>query len=107
MVEKRRPRLGPIKEVGYIEKGGGEVKYSTEGWRFFVAGRRRNALLRMRRLCRPLQAVIIEEFIRQDVEVPYSQDDIEQNLDKGLSHYTVAPYQHVIFECQPAKEGAR
>jgi hypothetical protein len=104
MVEKRRPRRGPVKEVGYIEKGGGELKYSTEGWRLFVAARRRGALWRMRRVCRPLKAVISEEFVRQDVEVPYSQDDVEQNLDKGLSHYTVAPHQHIVFECEPPKE---
>lgn len=107
MVEKRRPRRGPVKEVGYIEKGGGEVKYSTEGWRPFVASRRRGALWRMRRVCSPLKAVISEEFVRQDVAVPYSQDDVDQSLGKGLEHYTVAPYQHIVFECEPPQEESK
>lgn len=107
MLEKRRPRRGPVKEVGYIEKGGGEVRYSTEGWAPFVAGRRRNALRRIRWACRPLKAVISEEFARQDVDVPYSQDDIEQNMSKGLEHYKVAPYQHIVFECEQPQEAVK
>ena len=31
-VERRRPRKGPVKEVGYVEYGGGQVRYSSEGW---------------------------------------------------------------------------
>lgn len=106
MVEKRRPRSGPVKEVGYIEKGSGEVKYSIEGWGWFVAGRRRNALRRMRKVCKPLKAVVIDEFTRQDVEVRYNNEDVNQNLDKGLDHYTVAPYEHIVFECEHPKEAA-
>jgi hypothetical protein len=104
MIERRKPRKGPIEEVGYIEMGGGEVKYSIEGWRPFVASRRRNALWRMKRVCRPLKAVITDEFIRQGVAVPYSQDDLEQNIGKGIDHYTVAPFQHIVFECQKLQE---
>lgn len=113
MVEKHRPRTGPVKEVGYIDKGRGEVKYSTEGWGLWVAGRRRNALRRMRKVCKPLKAVITDEFTRQDVEVPYNNEDVHENLDKGLNHYTVAPFEHIVFECeqpqkeQPAKEAAQ
>jgi hypothetical protein len=98
-VTKRRPRKGPVKEVGWVELGGGEVKYSMDGWGLWVRGRRFSALRRMRRICRPLKAVIIDEFTRQDVQVPYSSEDIQVNVDRGLDHYTVAPYEHIVFEC--------
>lgn len=104
-VAKRRPRRGPVAEVGWIELGGGEVKYSSEGWKLWVRGRRASALRRMRRICRPLKAVIIDEFTRQDVQVPYASEDVQLNLDKGLDHYTVAPYEHIVFECHDNKAG--
>lgn len=98
-VTKRRPRKGPVQEVGWVELGGGEVKYSMDGWKLWVRGRRASALRRMRRICRPLKAVVIDEFTRQDVQVPYSSEDIQVNVDRGLDHYTVAPYEHIVFEC--------
>ena len=98
-VAKRKPRRGPVKEVGWIDAGGGEVKYSIDGWSLWVKGRRFSALRRMRRICKPLKPVIVDEFTRQDVQVPYSSEDIELNMDRGLEHYTMAPYEHIIFEC--------
>ena len=35
-VERRKPRKGPIKEVGFVDMGGGSVRYSTDGWKWFV-----------------------------------------------------------------------
>jgi len=104
-VSRNRPRRGPVAEVGWLEPGGGEVKYSNEGWKLWVKGRRASALRRMRRICRPLKAKIIDEFTRQDVQVPYSSEDIDVNLDRGLDHYTVAPYEHIVFECYDPKAG--
>ncbi|MEK7858337.1 MAG: hypothetical protein AAB320_04265 [Elusimicrobiota bacterium] len=99
IVEKKKPRKGPIPEVGYIDTGGGEVKYSIEGWPLWVKARRRTALRRMRRVCGKLKAVITDEFTRQDVEVPYSGEDVKDNLAKGMKHYTVAPFEHIVFDC--------
>ncbi|MDD5658203.1 MAG: hypothetical protein PHF00_13210 [Elusimicrobia bacterium] len=98
-VRKNRPRKGPIREVGYVDLGGGEVRYSMEGWSWFVAGRRRDALRRMRRVCRGLHPVITEEIAREDVDVPFAQDDISVTLDRGSEHYAVAPFIHIAFEC--------
>lgn len=99
-VAKRRPRKGPVAEVGYIDVGGGEVRYSIEGWGLWVKARRASALRRARRICKPLKAVIVDEFTRQELDVPYSHDDIKENIDRGLSHYNLAPYEHLVFECQ-------
>lgn len=103
-VAKRRPRKGPVAEVGYIDVGGGEVRYSIEGWGLWVKARRASALRRARRICKPLKPVIVDEFTRQELDVPYSNDDIKENIDRGLSHYTLAPYEHLVFECQAEKE---
>lgn len=100
-VAKRRPRRGPVAEVGYIDPGGGEVRYSVEGWGLWVKGRRASALRRARRICKPLKAVIVDEFTRQELDVPYSHDDLKDNIDRGLSHYNLAPYEHLMFECRP------
>jgi hypothetical protein len=98
-VRKEPPRKGPVREVGYVDTGGGEVRYSMDGWSWFVAGRRRDALRRMRKVCQRLHAVVVDEFIRDDADVPYSQDDIIVTLDRGSDHYSVAPYTHIEFEC--------
>ena len=99
-VEKKRPRKGPVPEVGYVDTGGGEVRYSEDGWGLVVAGRRREALRKMRRVCRGLNARITDEFTHQDVDVAYSNDDLAPNMEKGLDHYNVSAYHHIVFECQ-------
>lgn len=104
MVKKERPRKGPVPEVGFIETGGGEVRYSTEGWGLVVAIRRSGARRRMRRVCKGLEVKITDEFAREDVEVPYSGDDLAPNLEKGLEHYNLAPFQHIVFECVPKEK---
>lgn len=99
MVKKERPRKGPVPEVGLVETGKGEVRYSAEGWGLVVAIRRRVALRRMRRFCKGFEAKIQDEFTREDVDVPYHGDDLAPNLERGLEHYQLAPYHHILFEC--------
>lgn len=106
-VRRNPPRRGPVAAVGYVDSGGGEVRYSIEGWSWFVAGRRRDALRRMRKICRPLKPLIVDEATRQDADVSYSQEDLDVNMDRGIEHFTVAPYVHYVFECvRPAGAGA-
>lgn len=101
MVEQRPPRQGPIPEVGLIERGRGEARYSTEGWGWVIALRRRTALAKIRRFCKGMKFEIVEEFTRDDVEVPYTQGELDANLGKGLRHYRVDSFHHVVFECAP------
>jgi hypothetical protein len=100
-VEKKKPRRGPVPEVGIVDPGGGEVRYSTEGWDLIVSGRRLTAKRKMKRVCKPLKAKIVDEYTREDIQVPYSGDDLAANMEKGLEHYEVSPYHHIVFECLP------
>lgn len=101
-VERRRPRKGPIKEVGFVDMGGGNVRYSTEGWSWFVAGRRRHALRLMRRNCgKKLAPQVLDEYLRQDADIAYAGEDISTNLDKGMEHFRIAPFEHMVYECRP------
>lgn len=101
-VERRRPRKGPIKEVGFVDQGGGKVRYSVEGWGWFVAGRRRDALRRIRRNCgKQLAPQILDEYLSQDADIAYAGEDITTNLDKGMDHFKIAPFQHIVYECRP------
>jgi hypothetical protein len=99
-VRQDPPRKGPVKEVGYVYYGGGEVRYSDEGWDWFVAGRRRDAWRRMRHICGKLKPAIVEESNREDADVPYSQEDIQVTMREGTEHFIVAPFTHLVFECQ-------
>ena len=101
-VERRRPRKGPIKEVGFVDPGGGTVRYSVEGWGWFVAGRRRDALRRIRKNCgKQLAPQILDEYQRNDADIAYAGEDISVNLDKGMDHFKIAPFQHIVYECRP------
>ncbi len=104
VVEKRKPRKGPVPEVGFVDPGGGEVRYSTDGWGFVISMRRATALRRMRHVCGRLPAKIVDEYTKDDIEVPYSGEDLEVNIQRGLEHYNVAPYHHIIFECVPPEK---
>jgi len=100
-VMQRKPRRGPVPEVGYIETGGGEVRYSLEGWDWFVQGRKHDALRRMKKICRGLDPSVVSEFMRQDADTPYSGADVTDNMSVGLEHYVVSPYRHIVFKCVP------
>ncbi|MBI3551287.1 MAG: hypothetical protein HY077_02110 [Elusimicrobia bacterium] len=106
LVEKEKPRKGPVPEVGYIALGGGEVRYSTDGWGFVVSLRRRTALRKMRKVCRGkgLVAKISDDFTRQDSDAIYSGEELSDNMQKGLEHYSVAMYRHIVFECKEAEK---
>jgi hypothetical protein len=54
---------------------------------------------RMRSVCGKLKAVVTEEFAREDADVPYSQEDIEVTMSRGIEHFVVAPYEHLVFDC--------
>lgn len=102
-VERRRPRKGPVKEVGFVDPGGGQVRYSVEGWSWFVSGRRRHAKRLMRKNCgKTMIPVVVDEYDRQDADVPYSGDDITVNLDRGMDHFKILPFRHMSYECKPA-----
>ena len=101
-VIKRKPRKGPVAEVGWVDYGGGEVRYLTEGWGWFVSGRRRHARRLMRKNCgKKLEAQVTDEFGRQDADVPYSGDDIAQNLGHGGEHFKIQNFQHIVYDCRP------
>ena len=101
-VERRKPRKGPIKEVGFVDMGGGNIRYSPDGWAWFVSGRRRDALRKMRKNCgKKLAPQILDEYLRQDADISYSGEDISTNLDKGMDHFKIAPFEHLVYECRP------
>lgn len=101
-VERRHPRKGPIKEVGFVDLGGGHIRYSLDGWSWFVAGRRRHALRLMRKNCgRLLAPQILDEYLRQDADIAYAGEDISTSLDKGMEHFKIAPFEHLLYECRP------
>lgn len=100
-VERRRPRKGPVKEVGFVEYGGGRVRYSAEGWHWAVASRRRLALKLMARNCgKELEPRITDEFTRQDADAPYAGQDLSSNLATGGDHYLIERFVHLTYECR-------
>lgn len=99
-VERRRPRMGPIKAVGYVDMGGGHVRYSSEGWSWAVASRRRLALKLMARNCGELEPKIIDEYVRQDADAPYAGQDIASSLAIGDEHFLIEHYIHLAYECR-------
>jgi len=101
-VERRRPRKGPIKEVGYVDFGGGDVRYSLSGWSWFVKGRRRDAQRRMRKNCgKDLEPRVTDEYARQDADAPYVGDDLAVSIQYGGEHYKIEPFVHLVYECHP------
>ena len=101
IVQKKSPRKGPVPEVGLIDNGNGEVRYSTEGWGWVVAARRKTAFRKIAAICKAMKFKIVDEFTHNDMEVPYSQEELKANLDHGLEHYNVSPFHHLIFDCVP------
>lgn len=107
MVEKQKPRKGPVPEVGFIDVGRGEIRYSAEGWGLIVSLRRSTALRRISHFCRKeLEPRITDEFTHDDVDTPYAGMDADDDIPKGLEHYHVAPFHHIVFECV-AKAGVQ
>jgi len=108
MVERKKPRKGPVPEVGYVDQGGGELRYSAEGWGIVVSSRRRTALRRMRKVCKSkskdLYAKITDEYTHQDADAIYSGEELADNMEKGLEHYKVALYHHIVFECKQTEK---
>lgn len=100
-VERRRPRRGPVKEVGFVDLGGGQVRYSAEGWDWAVASRRRLALRLMRRNCgKDLAPAIVDEYTRQDADPAYAGQDVGANMAIGAEHYLIERYVHLAYECR-------
>ncbi len=101
-VERRRPRRGPVKEVGFVDFGGGRVRYSAEGWSWFVAGRRRLARKLMSHNCgRDLEPRVTDEFTRQDADAKYAEEDIASTIPRGDAHFVVERFVHLTYECRP------
>lgn len=101
-VEKRRPRRGPVKEVGYVDYGGGQVRYSAEGWAWAVASRRKTALRLMNGNCGPdLKPEITDEYSRSDADAAYNGEDIDASMKVGDEHFKIERYIHLAYECRP------
>jgi hypothetical protein len=99
-VTRARPRKGPVAAVGYVDYGGGEVRYSLDGWDWIVASRRRTALKLMRHNCGDdLVPRITDEFPRMDADAPYAGEDVT-TLESGVSHYVLEKYEHLVYECR-------
>jgi hypothetical protein len=106
-VQKHRPRRGPVKEVGYVEFGGGEVRYSAEGWSWIVASRRRTARKLMSVNCgSDLAPVITDEYPRMDADAAYNGEDIDASMRSGDEHYHIERYVHLAYECRPKGSSA-
>lgn len=100
-IERRRPRRGPVKEVGYVDYGGGHVRYSAEGWSWAVASRRRLALKLMSRNCgKDLEPKVTDEYVRQDADAPYAGQDIDSSMSIGDEHYKIERFVHLSYECR-------
>ena len=105
-VQRHRPRRGPVKEVGYVDYGGGEVRYSAEGWSWIIASRRRTARKLMSINCGPdLAPAITDEYPRMDADAAYNGEDIDASMRTGDEHFHIEHYIHVAYECRP--KGAR
>ncbi|MFI5362966.1 MAG: hypothetical protein ACHQ49_13430 [Elusimicrobiota bacterium] len=101
-VERRRPRKGPVKEVGYVDYGGGQVRYSAEGWSWIVASRRKTALKLMSVNCgSDLEPRITDEYEHQDADAAYSGSDIDTSMSIGDEHYVIERHVHLAYECVP------
>lgn len=104
-VERRKPRKGPVPEVGFVDNGGGRVRYSTDGWSWFVAGRRRHALRLMRKNCgKRLIPQVVDEYDRTDADAPYAGEEIGTSMSSGLDHFRIQPFHHMAYECRPKPE---
>ena len=56
----------------------------------------------MRRNCGKLLAPqILDEYQRQDADIAYAGTDIATSLDKGMDHFKIAPFHHIVYECRP------
>jgi hypothetical protein len=101
-VERHHPRKGPVKEVGYIDYGGGQIRYSAEGWSWVVASRRRTALKLMSRNCgKDLEPAVTDEYTRSDADAAYNGEDIESSMKIGDEHFHIEHYVHLAYECRP------
>jgi len=101
-VQRNRPRKGPVKEVGYVDFGGGEVRYSDEGWSPVVASRRKLALKLMSSNCgSDLTPAITDEYSRMDADASYNGEDIDASMKTGDQHYLIERYIHIAYECRP------
>ena len=101
MVQETAPQKGPVPQVGYIIPGGGEIRYSAEGWGPVVAARRRAAFFRMHRVCKDMGLKIIDEFVHTDATVPYNGGDLQTDAEFGIQHYDLEKYHHIMFQCVP------
>ena len=107
VVDLRRPVKGPVPEVGYIDPGGGQVRYALRGASFLVSQRRAHALRLARRHCaaflppqKKSPAIrIAKEWTQEDSETPYNAEELDVSLKNDLEHYKVEPYRHLEFQC--------
>lgn len=105
-VVRRPPRRGPVAEVGYVDLGGGEVRYSLEGWSAAVSSRRRTAQRLMRSNCGDLTPRIVDEYPHEDADATYEEEDVSASFAEGADHYHVERFMHLIYECRPKGEPA-
>lgn len=96
MLVESRPR----RQAGAaMEPGGGEVKYSLDGWAWLVRSRAEDARARMESACKPGTVKVLEEVDRETQEAQFAPGELAENVASGAGQYRGAPYRHVYFEC--------
>jgi hypothetical protein len=90
---------GPVAEVGWIDPGGGHVRWPTRGGGFLVRLRRSDALKRARAHCGAVPVQVVREWTQDDVDTAYAGDDLSESMRYGLDHYKVESYRHLEFKC--------
>ncbi len=99
--ERRAKKSGPVKEVGLIDAGGGQVKYSLKGAEFLKKSRRKDAFAKMTEACGGADRFrIVDEVAREEVGATYKAEELEASAAyKKSLHYATEMYQHIFFEC--------
>lgn len=99
VVETRRPKPGPVPEVGLLAPGGGRVRYALKGPKWLVARRRKSAFKKMGKVCGGGFQVLAEEE-REDAETPYHVEDLDAAALTEAGHYKIEAFRHITFECR-------
>ncbi|MFA6093053.1 MAG: hypothetical protein WCU88_07050 [Elusimicrobiota bacterium] len=99
VVELRKAQKGPVPEVGYIDPGGGQLRWALKGGSLLQRQRRKNALKRAALHCAGAEVKVKREWTQEDAETSYQAEDLAESVRLGLEHYRVEPYMHLEFEC--------
>lgn len=102
MVQTRKRVKGPVPEVGWLDPGGGDVRYLATGGGWMEKRRREDAVGKIAEYCGGAgNFKIVDEVEKVEQEDPYNKDAIEDTIGSGGKHYEERRYHHVYFECKP------